>query len=114
MARSSTTFQKGDKGNPKGRPKVAVEIKEACRALTPQAVAKLKELMKCGNPSVELSATQAVLDRAYGKPVATVNQNVQIRELAQQFAPFLTPEKRDELARYLSSIEARGTTPTTN
>lgn len=65
-------FQKGQSGNPGGRPKEAAQVKELARKHAPAAIRKLFELMKCGNPRVEVAAAQAVLDRAYGKPAQAI------------------------------------------
>lgn len=42
----------------------AVDVSARFKELAPKAVEKLEELMDCGSPQVELSATKDVLDRA--------------------------------------------------
>jgi hypothetical protein len=65
-------FEKGQSGNPGGRPKENAEIKALAKEHGPAAIAKLVELMGCGNPRTEVAAAQALLDRAYGKPAQAI------------------------------------------
>ena len=69
-------FQKGQSGNPKGRPKQTQEQKDALsmiKALAPEAAEKLREIMQ--SPDVrtadQLRAIEIILDRTYGKAYAT-------------------------------------------
>lgn len=66
-------FEKGQSGNPGGRPKENAEIKALAREHGPAAVQKLFELMGCGSPRTEVAAAQALLDRGYGKPAQTIS-----------------------------------------
>lgn len=65
-------FKKGQSGNPKGRPKVDFEVRDAARAYGAEAVTKLAELMRGDDPRVSQSAAQALLDRGFGKPAQSV------------------------------------------
>jgi hypothetical protein len=63
-------FSKGRSGNPYGRPPLPVGLREACKALTDDAIAVLSEIMKDrkASASARISAATAILDRAHGRP----------------------------------------------
>jgi len=61
-------FQKGKSGNPGGRPQVRGEVRELAQSKAPRAFKRLIELMESKDQRVAMAASNAVLDRAYGKP----------------------------------------------
>lgn len=63
-------FKKGQSGNPGGRPKAAVDVRELARAHAPDAIKALVEALK--DPKTKVAAATAILDRGYGKPVQAV------------------------------------------
>ena len=71
-------FVAGKSGNPHGRPKIPDNIKEAFRALVPEAVEILGTIMR--NPKEKtlgrLDAIKTILDRAYGKPAQSQDISV--------------------------------------
>jgi hypothetical protein len=71
-------FQKGQSGNPGGRPKASDDVKELAREHGPGAIAKLAEWMSSDNPKASVSAAQALLDRGYGKAVQAVQASGEI------------------------------------
>jgi hypothetical protein len=66
-------FQKGVSGNPGGRPKLPDEMKELFRAKAPEAFEVLCKHLRASDPRVSVAAAREILDRAYGKPVQSIN-----------------------------------------
>ena len=64
----SGQFRKGVSGNPGGRPRVSGEVRELAQSKAPRAFERLVELMESKDQRVAMAASNAVLDRAYGKP----------------------------------------------
>lgn len=61
-------FQKGQSGNPGGRPKALADIVALARSHAPNAFFRVVQLVEADDPRVALAAAQEVLNRAYGKP----------------------------------------------
>lgn len=61
-------FAKGQSGNPGGRPKEEREVLELARSHAPAAINRLVEWMSSENAKASVSACNAILDRAFGKP----------------------------------------------
>lgn len=72
MAKSSTSFAKGQSGNPGGRRKVPAEVYVAMGALTMPAVLRLGELIQSGDEKVALGAVKEALERNLGKVLQSV------------------------------------------
>jgi hypothetical protein len=72
--RTSGRFQKGQSGNPGGRPKDLDHVRELARNYGPEAVETLVKLMrdKRGSSTGRAGAAVAILDRGYGKPTQVV------------------------------------------
>jgi len=62
-------FQKGQSGNPNGRPKDDPEVKAILRAHSKKMVRRLVKLTESDDENVALKAILAAFDRLYGKPV---------------------------------------------
>jgi hypothetical protein len=81
-------FQKGQSGNPNGRPKLPdweFDLRAECRKAAPLAVQTLLDIMQFEQqPSVRVRAAELILDRGYGKATQTVEMNVKrdIKELS--------------------------------
>lgn len=61
-------FKKGQSGNPGGRPKEAPEVKALAREHSADAIKRLAYWMRSDDPRASVAASQALLDRGYGKP----------------------------------------------
>ncbi len=70
MAKSSTTWQKGQSGNPSGRRKEVGPVRELAKAYTEAAIQTLAEVMEDNKAphSARVAAAEALLARAWGKP----------------------------------------------
>jgi hypothetical protein len=65
--------QKGQSGNPGGRPKGYGELRELARQHTEDAIATLAEICRNGeNEGARIAAANALLDRGWGKPAFSV------------------------------------------
>ena len=66
-------WKKGQSGNPGGRKKELKEITELAKEASPAAFEQIQDLSQnCKDPRVRLSASQYILDRAWGKPAQAV------------------------------------------
>lgn len=89
---------KGVGGNPKGRPKKALEFQLLMQEHSSLAIETLLDVLKTGKNAEKLTAAQEVLNRAYGKAVqATVNTQVKSFEaMLDVLAGSVTAEEIEE------------------
>lgn len=67
------SFQKGQSGNPGGRPKESARVKELAKVHTPLAIDTLAHLCAHGKAeTTKLAAAVALLDRAWGRPAQSI------------------------------------------
>lgn len=80
MARSRTTWKKGDSPNPGGRPKDDPAFIEACRERTPEALRVLDEAMANSRkkPDPAIRAAEIVLNRAWGTAPSTLKLDAKL------------------------------------
>lgn len=104
MARSSTTFKKGQVANPKGRPPLTPEQKaarEAFREMGPDFVRVLKELLATGEERTRKDiALTGIKELGLGEP-----QQVEVR--AQVQAGPLDDATAEKVAAVLDELRER-------
>lgn len=66
------TFKAGQSGNPGGRPKETGEVKELARSHGKRAIEKLAALIDSDDERVAVAASEALLNRGYGKPAQAI------------------------------------------
>jgi hypothetical protein len=66
-------FAPGISGNPGGRPKLPAEMREIFQSRGPEAAEILVKHLRASDPRVSVAAAREILDRAYGKPVQSIN-----------------------------------------
>jgi len=67
-------FEKGQSGNPGGRPKADARVRDLAQAQTENAIAALVRVLedKKAPAASRVSAAVALLDRGWGKPAQTI------------------------------------------
>lgn len=65
-------FEKGQSGNPSGRPKADSHLRILARQQTDKAVNTLIAALDDDNSRVRVTAAEAILDRGWGKPAQTI------------------------------------------
>ena len=66
---------KGVSGNPGGRPKLEVSIRELAQQHGMEALETLVHVMRTGRRGEQIVAANAILDRAYGKPSQSIEMS---------------------------------------
>lgn len=94
-------WQPGQSGNPSGRPVMPPEVKAALEAGSEAAARRLVELVGSNDERVALLASQALLDRLYGKPAQAVDKTITTTTVQQQHLAILVElqARRDQAVK---------------
>jgi len=89
-------FVAGNRANPGGRPKADKEIKEALKALVPQSIEVLKQIIanEDARDQDRIRAIEVVFDRVYGKP----SQEMKLDEITADKTLVMRIEGLDDYA----------------
>ncbi len=71
-------FQKGQSGNPGGRPKLLGEVRDLAQQNTEEAITTLCVIMQDEKKpaAARVAAANAILDRGWGKPQQTLEARI--------------------------------------
>lgn len=103
MARCSTTWIKGQSGNPSGRPKRSLEIQRLFQERSEEAADYFIQVMRDENEKTEnrMKAGQIMLERGFGKP----GQSVIEEDIADKPPSQMTTQELE--AALYSIVDAR-------
>lgn len=90
-------FKPGQSGNPKGKPKQDIHVREIARQHTPEAMEILVSIMRHHKtpPAARAMACNSIIDRAYGKAPQAIEHSGHISALD---VTKLTDEQLDAIA----------------
>lgn len=104
-------FPKGVSGNPKGRPPTPPEVREYAQLHTFEAIDGLLSIaQESDNDSARVSAWNAILDRAVGKPPQALEVSGD-QDKPLQHEHHTAPPSPDELADVLRLLVGAGALP---
>lgn len=91
----SGLFKSGVSGNPSGRPKSDVSIRELAKTHTETALSTLAEIMvnPKATPTARVNAACALLDRGWGKP----SQHIEAVGVSVSYTDFLNQLASEEI-----------------
>ena len=96
-------FVKGQSGNPGGRPKAAIDVRDLARTHTKAAMDALVDCMEHEDGAVRVSAARTILDRAWGKPSQAIAASVH-GPLSDSFAEILAGIDRSKSDKFVEPI----------
>jgi hypothetical protein len=98
-------FVKGQSGNPGGRPKADVQVKDLAREHTVAAIKTLVSALKAKGERTRVAAAEALLDRGWGKAAQSVTVDGNI---THELASLSDAELADRIKTELAALSGRG------
>jgi hypothetical protein len=97
-------FAPGVSGNPGGRSRVEVEVRDLAQSHGASAIKRLHELMKSKNERVAVAACEALLNRGFGTPRQSVDltADVTAHSADREAIDFTSISKDDAVRAYLA------------
>lgn len=88
-------FEKGQSGNPGGRPKVLGDVRELARSSTVECFATLKKVMTSvkSPPAARVAAAKEILDRAWGKSTQAIDVKGEMKLSLSDLLAKKTPDE---------------------
>jgi hypothetical protein len=103
-------WQKGQSGNPGGRPKMPDDVKEALEGGSLRAAQRLVQLVDSPDERIALMASETVLSRLYGKPTQQVDAQVTTTNVQQAHLQVLIElqQKREAAMKTIEGVVETG------
>jgi hypothetical protein len=96
-------FQRGQSGNPGGRPRMPENLRQTLEALSEKAAERLCALLDHHSGAIRLRAAERILDRAWGRPAIAVD----IGELPESAVSRMSTAALESLVAEIEKIASK-------